>query len=442
MTDSLIPPDHTLTRAKVITLFEYETTDQLDSQELIQLSRLSRRTGIEILRPSLRDGKTCFQARQYVGAIRLGHRTIQILPKIYSSSDREQSEREAAQNLLFMLDHAGYLGIREVGLAALQRSQNWFEVLVYLFATHLKRQWQRGAPRNYQPIENNIPVLKGKWQIATQIRRPEQKHRFAVIYDEFTTDNLLNRLLRYVVESLWRLTQDSLNRKHLSDLRYWMDEVALLPTMSSQDAAKIQLTRLNEHYRPLLNLARLFLDNIGLQLSADSLPSFSFVFDMNQLFERFLTAFIRRYREIVLPDNLKHCELLTHGQRAAKYLANYQGKPIFHLRPDLVFRQGGQYPLLIDFKYKRTDIKARKFGIAESDCYQVYAYLKRFNSPRVLLIYPQTADSTIPLREYLGLEERTQSINAATVDLLKDLNRPGAKASLQSELRNILEPLA
>ena len=318
MTDSLTPPDPALTRIKVITLFEYETTDQLDSQELIQLSRLSRRTGIEILRPSLRDGKTCFQARQYVGTIRLGHRTIQILPKIYSSSDREQSEQEAAQNLLFMLDHAGYLGIREVGLAALQRSQNWFEVLVYLFATHLKRQWQRGAPRSYQPIEDNIPVLKGKWQIATQMRRPEQKHRFSVVYDEFTADNLLNRLLRYVVESLWRLTQDSLNRKHLSDLRYWMDEVTLLPTMSSQDAAKIQLTRLNEHYRPLLNLARLFLDNMGLQLSADSLPSFSFVFDMNQLFERFLTAFIRKYREIVLPDNLKHCELLPQGRRAAK----------------------------------------------------------------------------------------------------------------------------
>ena len=70
----------------------------------------------------------------------------------------------------------------------------------------------------------------------------------------------------------------------------------------------------------------------------------------------------------------------------------------------------------------------------------MYAYLKRFDSPRVLLIYPQTANSTIPLREQLGLEERTQSINAATVDLLKDLNRPGAKAYLQSELRNILEP--
>ncbi len=353
MTNSLILPVPTSTPSDTITLFEYETTDQLSDLDLIHLSRLSRRTGIEILKPSLRNGKTYFQARQYVGTVRLGNRTIQILPKIYCKSSREQSEQEAAQNLLLMLDYAGYLGIREVGLAALQRSQNWFEVLVYLFATHLKRQWQRGASRRYQSMDANLPVLKGKWQIAAQIRRPEQKHRFSVTYDEFTSDTQLNRLLRYVVESLWRLTQDSLNRKHLSDLRFSMDEVTLLPTMSVQDAAQIQLTRLDEHYRPLLNLARLFLENLGLQVSANDLTSFAFVFDMNQLFERFLIAFISRHRKEILPDSLQSCELLPQGRQAAKYLASYRGKPVFHLRPDLVFRQDGQFPLLIDFKYRR-----------------------------------------------------------------------------------------
>ena len=346
MPDSLAPPDSTSTRDNTITLFEYETTDQLNSLDLLHLSRLSRRIGIELLKPSLRNGKTYFQARQYVGTIRLGNRTIQILPKIHHTTNREQSEQEAAQNLLLMLDYAGYLGIREVGLAGLQRSQNWFEVLVYLFATHLKRQWQKGTSRRYQPIDANLPVLKGKWQITAQMRQPAQKHRFAVTYDEFTADIPLNRLLRYVVEILWRLTQDSLNRKHLSDLRFGMDEVALLPTMSVQDAAQIQLTRLDEHYRPLLNLARLFLEDIGLQISANDLTSFAFVFDMNQLFERFLIAFIQRHRKEVLPDSLQLCELLPQGRQAAKYLANHQGKPVFHLRPYSRLSSGRSIPIV------------------------------------------------------------------------------------------------
>ncbi|KPQ31589.1 MAG: hypothetical protein HLUCCA11_23405 [Phormidesmis priestleyi Ana] len=79
MTDSLTAPDSNSTHDNTITLFEYEFTDQLSSLDLIHLSRLSRRIGIEILKPSLRNGKTYFQARQYVGTIRLGNRTIQIL---------------------------------------------------------------------------------------------------------------------------------------------------------------------------------------------------------------------------------------------------------------------------------------------------------------------------------------------------------------------------
>lgn len=182
----MVFPDSDSSHAERLTLFEYEITNKLDSQDLAQLSRLSRRTGIEILKPCIRNGVACFQARQYVGTICLGKKTIQILPKIHSAVNRHQSEQEAVQNLLLMLDYAGYLDVREVGLASLKRSSNWFEVLIHLFATHLKRQWKQGANRSYQSVEANIPVLKGKWQITTQIRRPEQKHRFSVIYDEFT----------------------------------------------------------------------------------------------------------------------------------------------------------------------------------------------------------------------------------------------------------------
>ncbi|MBD1848186.1 hypothetical protein H6F89_33515 [Cyanobacteria bacterium FACHB-63] len=154
-----------------------------------------------------------------------------------------------------MLDYTGCLGIREVNLAALQRSQNWFEVLIYLFASHLKREWQKTAHHSYQQIDAVLPVLRGKWQIATQLRRPEQKHLFRVTYDEFTVDNPLNQVFRYVVEKVWQLTRDSGNRQSLTELRHWMDEVTLLPVVTADMAKQIQLSRLNTRYKPLLNLA-------------------------------------------------------------------------------------------------------------------------------------------------------------------------------------------
>ena len=136
----------------ILTLFEYEWTDALSDREIRLLSKLSRTGGIEILKPFIRQEKTYFQARQYVGILRLGQRTIQILPKFHRSSARQQSEQEATRNLLLMLDYARHLGIREVNLASLNSAQDWFEVLIYLFALNLKRQWLKAAKINSERV--------------------------------------------------------------------------------------------------------------------------------------------------------------------------------------------------------------------------------------------------------------------------------------------------
>lgn len=424
---------------ELVTLFEYESIDISDRYELKCLEQLSKVTGVEILKPLVRNGQLRFQARQYVGVLRLGRRTIQILPKIHRSPSREQSQQESTRNLLFMLDYAGYLGVREVNLAALHRSQNWFEVLIYLFASHLKQEWQKTAHRSYQPIDAVLPVLKGKWQIAAQLRRPEQKHLFTVTYDEFTVDNPLNRIFRYVVEKLWQLTRDSGNRQSLTELRYWMDGVTLLPTVTAAMAKQIQLSRLNKQYEPLLNLACLFLERLGLQLSANDITTFSFVFDMNQLFERFITGFIQRHRGEILPPLLQHCELLPQGQRTTKYLANREGQRVFRLKPDLVFRANDQFPVVMDIKYKHLDETGRKLGVAESDFYQMYAYANRYACSRVILLYPQTVELSAPQRALFKLEGRNQEIWAVTVNLLQNLVEPEAKKALKVELQEILE---
>ena len=424
---------------QILTLFEYEVTDTLTDRDIRILNRLSRTAGQEILKPIIRQGQVCFQARQFVGIVRLGNRTLQILPKMHRGEERDASIAEAGRNLLWMLDYAGHLSIKETDLAALQKAQDWFEILIYFFATHLKRQWLKGAPRSYQAVDAVLPVLKGKWRIPVQVRRPEQKHRFAVTYDEFTTDNPLNRIFRYVVELLRKLTRDPRNRQLLSDLRYWMDEVTLLPAIALQDAQKVRLTRLNQQYEPLLNLAMLFLQNLGLELSANDQTAFAFLFDMNQLFEGFLTGFLQRHRREILPVALSGCQLLPQGRQAVCHLAKYQDRRVFRLKPDLVLRDCDHYPLLMDFKYKRLNPSDRKLGISEADFYQMYAYLNRFQAPQVTLVYPQTAGMAAPIRSGFALEGSAGEIRAVTVNLLKDLTAKGAHKELIAELRQILE---
>ena len=65
----------------------------------------------------------------------------------------------------------------------------------------------------------------------------------------------------------------------------------------------------------------------------------------------------------------------------------------FPLRPDIVINDD---LIIIDTKWKVLDQETKKFGIQESDIYQMHAYGRRYQSanskgiaPRLGLIYPK-----------------------------------------------------
>jgi 5-methylcytosine-specific restriction enzyme subunit McrC len=428
---------------KTLTLFEHEYTTGFNwtDAELAALERMNKSAGVSLLRPTVRAGKRELQAAQHVGVVRLGNRAIQILPKIHRPGDAPKEERtkEATHNLLHLLAYAGQLPVREHETASLLRhNDDWFEILTRLFASHLLEEWQRGAYRNYQAVEAESPMLRGKWRINDQLRRPDRKHIFSVAYDEFTADNPLNRLFRFVVERLWHLTSNGANRQMLGDLRQWMDEVTLKRVMTLAEANIYMLTRLNQRFSALLNLALLFLEGGALQLKAGDVRTFAFTFDMNKLFESFVVNFIRRRREEILPLRLRACELLPQSNTATRYLARTSDRQVFLLKPDLVFRLSDEFPLLLDAKYKRLDAGNAKLGISEADFYQMHAYARRYECQRVILIYPQTAGMPQPLRARFDVEGTRTSIVAATVNLQTALANKRGTALLASELKNIL----
>ena len=426
-----------------ITLFEH-TSKPFDwnDRHCALLERMREAFGSDVLRPIVQGRTRKLQAAQYVGVVRLGNRTIQILPKIYKLSegagDKERA-KEATRNLLHMLESAGQLPIREHAIASLlKRGGDWFEILTRLFASHLLEEWQRGAYRTYHTVSDQLPVLKGKWLISDQLKRPVNKHIFSVEYDEFSSDNKLNRIFRFVVERLWQLTRDSGNRQRLGELRELMDEVTLVRSISVDDANPAQLTRLNQRFAPLLNLSRLFLDGGTIQIAAGDVSTFAFVFDMNRLFEAFIVSFIRKYSGEILGDQLLDCDLLFQSRGATFFLAQREGQNVFKVQPDLAFRDTEKlFPLLIDTKYKRLDQADRKLGISQGDFYQMHVYAHRYQSPRVLLLYPQTDEAA--LHACFPLQLSNKLVEAATVDIRLDFGNKQHQQKLAASLRTILQ---
>jgi 5-methylcytosine-specific restriction enzyme subunit McrC len=430
----------------VITLFEHECTSGFhwSDRDLASLERLSRAAGAELLRPVVRGKARELRAAQHVGVFRLGNQTVQVLPKIYQSgeaTDQRQHAREATRNLLHMLRIADEVPVREQGLASLlRRDMDWFEILTRLFATHLREEWQRGANRGYLLVEDDLPALKGKWRIAEQIRRPARDHQFAVAYDEFTADIPLNRVFRFVVERLWGFTRDGENRQVLGELRQWLDEVTLLPAVPATSASPTLLTRLNRRLEPLLNLARLFLEGGVMQMAAGDLTAFAFVFDMNRVFEAFVVNFVRRHRKAILPPDLCDCDLLPQARGASLCLARAGGKPVFRLKPDLALRSGRTFPLIMDAKYKGLEPDVSGAGVAQGDFNQMFAYAHRYDCPRVLMLYPQTADMPSAFRQEFSLEgTEGKTVAVATVDIRVDLGSVQGRKQIVERLRQVFQ---
>lgn len=65
-----------------------------------------------------------------------------------------------------------------------------------------------------------------------------------------------------------------------------------LSPVNPADFERVRFNRLNEEYEPLINLAKLFIENMSLELQGSRFRTFSLLFDMNILFEEFVGEFL------------------------------------------------------------------------------------------------------------------------------------------------------
>ncbi len=439
-----------------VTLFEHQwrSYDSLgwgaNHPAVNELEQLNESCGEELLRL----GRRGLRASHFVGVLRTRFSTIQILPKVdYDPSGnaeaeggttRDNAEQSAARNLLYMLSYTRDLQVREQAVASLlTQSSDWFELLTRLFVSDLHGQMQLGMDRAYVSVEDTLPVMRGRWEIGRQLaRRPHVRHLFDVVYDEFSSDTPLNRVFRHVVDRLLPRTQNVESRRMLRDLRDWMSEVGSREPIAAHhlDRAAASLTRLNERFLPAFNVARMFVENEALRLTAGSRDAYAFVFDMNVLFEEFIARFVSRYKQRLLPAAWRTALVEAQSRGNPLYLADRMPnrRPAFRLKPDLLLKSPEGEPLLIlDTKYKRLGTGGGQPSSSE-DVYQMLAYATRLNCPRVVLLYPQPAGAASARVEY-EVKGAHARLLVATVDLHQPLSNPDA---LIEELRGVLQQFA
>ncbi|MDP9237369.1 MAG: McrC family protein [Chloroflexota bacterium] len=296
-------------------------------------------------------------------------------------------------------------------LTGYAREDEIVEFVVRYFAGAVERQIENGLYRAYAEQEDNLAFVRGRIVFAEDIRRNYVlRHRIYCRFDEFTWDVIENQLIRQVVHTLadWILP-DQL-RLRFARLDATLDEIS--PTsFVSDDIDRVQYHRLNESYRSLHALCRLFMEAASISEHPAGIEFQSFLIDMNKLFELFVTKALNARASVygmnVLAQESLH---LTEGGRVV-------------IQPDLLVRSHGDLVLAADCKYKRISIGEFK----NHDLYQLLAYCIATRVERGLLIYPRHRADVVATERIrnanIQVRESTMNLSLRPGDLDSECDR-------------------
>lgn len=278
--------------------------------------------------------------------------------------------RLRVSQLLFLLGYAADpKGWREER-AYFGAAEDLFEAIAHGFSWTALRLAEQGLIRGYLQVDERLPVIRGRIRFADQIARSALPVPVEVSYDEYTADVRENRMLKAATLALLRLPRVSpLARRRLLKLRAALDQVRA--ASDPREAELPPFTRLNERYRPALRLAQLILRGSSLGAAHGPFAATAFSFDMNRVFEDFLTTSLRE-------------ALRAHGgEVVAQRTSSLDEAGRISIRPDVTWLVRGRPRTVIDAKHKAFE----GAGPANEDAYQMLAYCTALGLDRGFLVY-------------------------------------------------------
>lgn len=286
------------------------------------------------------------------------------------------------------------------------------DVIAAMFAAAAEKAFARGLLHGYVEREEALQTVRGRIRFDEQIRR-----RFGlplpveVRYDEFTDDVPENRLVKAANRRLRRAglrdtARSRETRRRLGRINALLDGVSLCDYPPNA-VPEVKFDRLNQHYKRVVELARLILRQDRFEADRGKFRASGFLMDMNKVFQDFVTAALR--------EKLR----LSPGEFGERRVGSLDEDGEITLRPDLVWREGRRCVFVGDAKYKRIRKDAR---VPNADLYQMLAYATALGLPGGLLIYAKDDETErdAPLGEYRVLNTG-KTLEVVELDLSGDL---------------------
>jgi 5-methylcytosine-specific restriction enzyme subunit McrC len=171
------------------------------------------------------------------------------------------------------------------------------EIIADAFAGMVEHRLDLGLYRNYIEEEGNLTAIRGRILFAPDIAQDAVlRHRTYCQYTTYSWDLPENQVIRQVAWQLsgWGFSSGLTGRLVAFD--HQMDEVSTSRS-SAEDVDRFAYNRQSEDYRPIHRYCRFFLSGASLNEEAGDVAFDGFLWNMNALFETFVTTMLRRRLE-------------------------------------------------------------------------------------------------------------------------------------------------
>lgn len=349
-----------------IDLQEHTTTKEPYPLSATERHHLRQALPSVFLDPAEREGEYYLRPGSIVGAFEIGELSILIEPKI------------GIPQLLSLACYAmGVIKLQDLKMFDFKRDEALPDMLACALSAGARQAFRRGLLHGYRTEEETLYGIRGRIRFDDQLRR-----RFAIAmpaevrYDEFTNDILANQLVKAAAVRLGKMQLRSKEaRRGLGWVGGILSDVSWVG-FPPRKVPEVAFDRLNDHYRLVVELARLILWHSEYQSSRGEVRSSGFLVDMDVLFEEFVARALREalgvsertFRKVRRRDNVT----LDEDRHVRLY-------------PDLSWWDGSVCRFVGDAKYKRISDQR----IPNADLYQMLAYATALDLPGGMLIYAQ-----------------------------------------------------
>ena len=378
-------------------LENFVLSNRTDDVDALELMSISARKGI---------GKV-ITAKNYVGVITMNDgTTIEILPKLFSHETITESKvKKLLVDMLKTLRNAPFKSLQSTNVNI--DKLNIFEIFIRMFVDEVFYIVKRGLKCNYETIQANESVFKGKMVFAAQIKyNYAHKECSFVEYDEFNINRTENKILKSTLYYLYKKTTSIKNKTDIKTLLNAFTDVELSSNYIS-DFAQIVPDRKTTDYQTALLWSKIFLMGKSFTSFAGSEVAFALLFPMETLFESYIAAQLKK--------SLDNSEYIISTQDKTYHLFDDPKK--FLMKPDIVIKNKASGKVFImDTKWKLLSDTKANYGISQGDMYQMFAYQKKYTSENVTLLYPLT-DKVVQNKDINFLSYDGTEIKIRFIDL-------------------------